>query len=193
MGFIYGSIFHHNPSDKQLKLRSINTQMSHASWAVSTKAWQFTQMQSNQSMQIFNLFFWILYIFSQGSPGNHLPILDSARKRWEKKSFVYSQSNWSLLTHPPQLLASQHNGWTNTPKNQSVNIKRSLPVQQWSEWSSVASFSQKTCTLKLRDNKPVKKKERKNIKNKLLEKEGKIRPTISRKHYYKRNSYLREG
>lgn len=41
----------------------------------------------------------------------------------EKKSFVYSEGNRSLLTHPPQLLVSQHNGWMITPhKNQSVNI-----------------------------------------------------------------------
>lgn len=32
-----------------------------------------------------------------------------------KKSFVYSQGNRSLLTHPPQLHLSQHNGWTITP------------------------------------------------------------------------------
>lgn len=60
--------------------------------------------------------------FSQGSPANCSPISDVSCMD-EKKSFVYSEGNRSLLTHPPQLLVSQHNGWMITPhKNQSTNI-----------------------------------------------------------------------
>lgn len=90
---------------------------------------------------------WSFYFFSGSvsSVMHNLPAVFPYHRISEKKSFVYRESSRSMLTHPPLLLVSQHNGWTTTKhKNQSKTFS-SHSVHPWLDrCSHLHHFSNKT-------------------------------------------------